>query len=117
MAKVFYWIIVVPLAVAIVVFSVNNRTEVTLDLWPLDTVSAPLPMFLIVLICLVAGFFAGGFIAWRSAGRARARARAEAKRAEQAERDLAAARDRIDGLLTEAAENDRDIQMLPPTAA
>ena len=32
-AKVFFWIIVAPLAVVIIVFSVNNQTEVTLDLW------------------------------------------------------------------------------------
>ena len=117
MAKVFFWIIVAPLAVAIIVFSVNNQTEVTLDLWPLDTASAPLPVFLVVLSSLVAGFLAGGLIAWKSAGAARTRARAEARRAVKAERELAAARDRIDRLLTEAAENDGDIQMLPPNAA
>lgn len=117
MAKFFYWIIVAPLAVAIVVFSVNNQTEVTLDLWPLDTASAPLPVFLIVLSSMVAGFLAGGLVAWKSAGAARTRARAEARRADQAERELAAARDRIDRLLTEAAETDRDIPMLPPNAA
>lgn len=117
MAKFFYWIIVAPLAVAIVVFSVNNQTEVTLDLWPLDTASAPLPVFLIVLSSMVAGFLAGGLVAWKSAGRTRTRARAEARRADQAERELAAARDRIDRLLTEAAETDRDVKMLPPNAA
>ncbi len=117
MAKFFYWIIVAPLAVAIVVFSVNNQTEVTLDLWPLDTASAPLPVFLVVLASLVAGFVAGGLTAWKSAGTARSRARTEARRADKAERDLAAAQDRVDRLLTEAAETDRDVKMLPPNAA
>lgn len=116
MAKVFFWIIVVPFAAVIVVFSVNNRAEVTLDLWPLDVVSAPLPVFLIVLGGLVAGFFAGGFVSWRSAGRSRARARAEARRADQAERELVAAQDRIEKLLSEPAEVDQDIPKLPPAA-
>ena len=75
MAKVFFWIIVVPFAAAIIVFSVNNQTEVRLDLWPLDVVTVPLPVFLIVLVSLVVGFFAGGMIAWGSAGRTRSPAR------------------------------------------
>ena len=116
MAKVFFWIIVVPLAAAIIVFSVNNRTEVRLDLWPFDVVSAPLPVYLIALVCLVAGFLAGGIIAWISAGRTRSRARAEVRRADQAERDLTTAQDRIDSLLSEPEDADHNIPQLPPAA-
>ena len=116
MAKVFYWIIVVPLAAVIIVFSVNNRTEVRLDLWPLEAATVPLPVYLIVLVCTVAGFFVGGVIAWRSAGRTRSRARTQARRADQAERELASAQDRIDRLLSEAEDTDRNIPKLPPAA-
>jgi uncharacterized integral membrane protein len=115
-AKVFFWIIVVPFAAAIIVFSVNNQTEVRLDLWPLDVVTVPLPVFLIVLFSLVVGFFAGGMIAWGSAGRTRSRARTEARRADQAERDLTTAQNRIDRLLSEAQDTDRTIPILPPAA-
>lgn len=114
MAKVFFWIIVVPFAAAIIVFSVNNQTEVRLDLWPLHVVTVPLPVFLIVLVSLVVGFFAGGMIAWGSAGRTRART--EARRADQAERDLTTAQNRIDRLLSEAEDTDRTIPILPPAA-
>ncbi len=116
MAKVFFWIIVVPLAAAVIVFSVNNRTEVTLDLWPLDAALAPLPVYLIVLVAMVGGFFAGGLIAWRSAGKSRSRARTEARRANQAEQELASAEDRIDRLLSENADIAKDIPTLPPAA-
>ncbi len=116
MAKVFFWIIVVPLAAAIIVFSVNNQTEIRLDLWPLDVVTVPLPVFLIVLVTLVVGFIAGGMIAWRSAGRTRSRVRTEARRADQAERELASAQDRIDRLLVEDEDTDRSIPSLPPAA-
>ena len=116
MAKVFFWIIVVPFAAAIIVFSVNNQTEVRLDLWPLDVVTVPLPVFLIVLVSLVVGFFAGGMIACGSAGRTRSRARTAARRADQAERDLTTAQNRIDRLLSEAEDTDRTIPILPPAA-
>jgi len=116
-SKVFYWIVVLPLAAAIVVFSVNNRTEVVLDLWPLGIVVAPMPVFAIVLAGMLAGFLAGGFVAWKSAARSRRRARAEARRADQAERDLAAAQARINGLQTAADGPPPVIPKLPSNAA
>jgi len=115
-AKVLFWIIVAPLAAVVIVFSVNNRTEIRLDLWPLDAMSLPFPVFLIVLASMLAGFLAGGFIAWRSAGRSRLRARAQAGRADQAERELATAEDRIERLLSEAETAAYDIPQLPPAA-
>ena len=106
MSKVLFWIVVAPMAAAIIVFSVNNRTEVVLDLWPLDTVPMPVPVYALALVALVAGFLAGGLVAWNSAGKSRKRARTEARRADQAERDLAAAQDRIERLQSEAAEQE-----------
>ena len=64
MAKVLFWIVVTPLAGAVVVFSVNNRSEVVLDLWPLGFAAAPVPLFAVVLAALLAGFLTGGFVAW-----------------------------------------------------
>ena len=61
------------LIVIVVIFSVNNLQPLELDLWPLgDRVEAP--VFLVVLLALLAGFFAGAAIAWLSgfAGRRRA---------------------------------------------
>ncbi len=116
MSKVLFWIVVAPMAAAIIVFSVNNRTEVVLDLWPLDTVPVPVPVYALAFAALFAGFLAGGLIAWNSAGKSRRRARAESRRADQAERDRAAAQDRIERLQSEAAQQEpgEDLVRLPP---
>ncbi len=114
MSKVLFWIVVAPMAAAIIVFSVNNRTEVVLDLWPLDTVPMPVPVFALALAVLLVGFLAGGLIAWNSAGKSRRRARTEARRADQAERDLASTRERIERLQSEAEQLKEDLPRLPP---
>ncbi len=106
------------MATAIIVFSVNNRTEVILDLWPLDTVPMPVPVYALALVALAAGFLAGGVVAWNSAGKSRKRARTETRRANQSERDLAAAQDRIERLQSEAAiqEPKEELAPLPPAS-
>ena len=116
MSKVLFWIVVAPMAAAIIVFSVNNRTEVVLDLWPLDTVPVPVPVYALALAAVVVGFLAGGVVAWNSAGKSRRRARTESRRADQAERDLAAAQDRIERLQSEAARHEprEELAQLPP---
>ena len=117
MSKLLFWIFAVPLAVLIIVFSVNNRTDVVLDLWPLDMVTAPLPVFSVVLTSLLAGFLLGGIIAWLSGGEARKRARRMTRRAEAAERLLAEAGQRIQALEEETGGNSGDVRRLPGNAA
>lgn len=117
MSKLLFWIFAVPLAVVVIIFSVNNRADVALDLWPLDTVTAPLPVFSVVLASLLAGFLIGGVIAWLSAGETRKRARQMTRRAEAAERALAEAEQRIRALEEEAGEDGGDIRRLPDNAA
>ena len=116
MSKVLFWIVVAPMAAAIIVFSVNNRTEVVLDLWPLDTVPVPVPVYALALAAVVVGFLAGGLVAWNSAGKSRRRARPESRRAAQADRALAAAQDRIERLQSEAARQEprEELAQLPP---
>ncbi len=104
------------MAAAIIVFSVNNRTEVVLDLWPLDMVPMPVPVYALALAALVTGFLAGGVVAWNSARKSRRRARTEARRADQAERDLTAAQGRIEHLQSEAAQSREDLPQLPPVS-
>lgn len=115
MSKVLFWIVAAPLAVAIIVFSVNNRSEVTLDLWPLDMTTAPLPVFAVVLASLLAGFVLGGMVAWFSGAETRKRARQMSRRAEAAERELAKAEERIVRLEEEAG--DGEVRRLPGDAA
>lgn len=117
MAKLLFWIVVTPLAAAVVVFSVNNRSEVILDLWPLDFAAAPVPLFAVVLAALLAGFLAGGFVAWISAAKVRKRARSERRRADTAERELGEAKNSIQRLQSEVDNAQEETLRLPADAA
>ena len=117
MSKVFFWIVVMPLAAAVIVFSVNNRADVVLDLWPLDMVTQPLPVFSVVLAGLFAGFLIGGLVVWISAGKARRRARREGHRADRAEREIKEAEARLKRQQTETTESGHDVPRLPDAAA
>ncbi len=77
MARLLGWLIGAPLAAVVAVFAAANRTPVAADLWPLPwTVEAPLYLF--VLLALLAGFLAGAAFAWASSLKFRRRIRAEA---------------------------------------
>ncbi|MCH7832299.1 MAG: LapA family protein [Proteobacteria bacterium] len=122
MSKVFFWIVVMPLAAAVIVFSVNNRADVVLDLWPLDMVTQPLPVFSVVLAGLFSGFLIGGLVAWISGAKARRRARREGQRADRAERELKDAEARLERQqseteTTEPGEDAPRLSSLPPDAA
>jgi lipopolysaccharide assembly protein A len=72
--KRFTWIVTIPVTVVVVLFTIGNLTDVTINLWPLPwTILAPL--YLIVLVCLLIGFIVGGVVAWVSGGRRRRRTR------------------------------------------
>ena len=113
MSKVFFWIVVMPLAAAVIVFSVNNRADVVLDLWPLDMVTQPLPVFSVVLAGLFSGFLIGGLVAWISGAKARRRARREGQRADRAERELKNAEARLERQQSEPTESGQDLPRLP----
>ena len=117
MSKVFFWIVVMPLAAAVIVFSVNNRADVVLDLWPLDMVTQPLPVFSVVLAGFFAGFLIGGLVVWISGGKARRRARREGHRADRAEREIKEAEARLKRQQTETTESGHDVPRLPDAAA
>ena len=86
------WIILLPVALAVVAFSVVNRKPVALDLWPLP-VTTERPVFLIVILSVFAGFVWGGLVAWISAARGRRRVIAE--RMAGAEREVARLKERL----------------------
>lgn len=88
------WIIMVPVALAVVTFSVNNRDAVAVDLWP---VLPPfdVPLFAVVLVTFLAALLVGAVIAWLSGGKSRSRGRANARRATTAEREVAIQKERI----------------------
>lgn len=68
------WLLTLPLAIILVVFAVNNRQLGEVNLWPLDFV-VRWPVFVLIYLGVLAGFLAGGFIAWTSSAYRHRRAR------------------------------------------
>ncbi len=87
--KLFHWLVTAPLAVILVLFAVENRDRVTLSFWPLP-ITLEAPIYLVVLLALLAGFLIGELAAWINGHRWRREARRQTRRAEELERELAA---------------------------
>jgi len=64
------------------------------EFWPLPAVLVA-PLYLVVLLSLLAGFVIGAFAAWLNGGRRRREARLRARRIEALERELAATQARL----------------------
>ena len=113
MARLVFWLLVLILSLVIIVFAVNNRQPVELDLWIYDT--PPIPLFAVALLGIFIGFIWGGIVAWFSAGKYRQRARDLYRRVEADEREKATLRRQIEKL--EAAERRAAIPPPPADAA
>jgi len=72
-------LVLIPIALVIVLFSVANRAPVRVSLDPfsrdLPTLSYELPLFLIVLAAIFVGVFVGGLASWIAQGKHRKAAR------------------------------------------
>ncbi len=86
----------IPVALAVIVFSVSNRVTAGIDFWPLPY-GFEVPIYVIVLASVLVGFLSGALVAWISSGRVRRRARASARQAVAAERELARVREKAGG--------------------
>jgi uncharacterized integral membrane protein len=86
--RLLHWLVTLPAAVIAVIFAVANREAVSVSLWPL----APhdVPLYLVVLLALLAGFLIGEFVAWVNGGETRRLARERVRRIAALERELAA---------------------------
>jgi uncharacterized integral membrane protein len=77
--KIVTALIVVPLGLLLVVFMVANRHAVTVSLDPFGSdapaLSATLPLFLVILLCLLIGVAVGGAATWINQSRWRRAAR------------------------------------------
>jgi len=94
-------LILVPLAIIIIAFAVANRQAVTLSFDPFNP-SAPaaaltLPLFVIILVALIAGVIVGGLAVRLGHGRWRRMAR-------RFEREAGELRARLDALVDKAGE-------------
>jgi uncharacterized integral membrane protein len=82
------------LALILIVFAISNREGAVVTFWPLP-VTVEAPLYLVVLLTLLAGFLVGEFVAWINGRRWRREARARARRIEALERELAATHSRL----------------------
>lgn len=119
MKRILSWIIMIPFAVVVIVFSAVNRELVTLNLWPFPH-EITVPTFTLVLAVFIVGFLWGGAVAWVSAGSQRRRARNAQWRAETAERELRSLNNKLQDREREledarATSND-DTKKLPSSA-
>ncbi len=87
------WIVMVPIAIVIVAFSVSNRAPAVLDFWPLPW-SMETPIYMVVVASLIVGFAAGTLVFWLSTAPMRRRARLNDRMARTAERELAILREK-----------------------
>ena len=101
MKRVISWLIMAPITVVVAIFTVENLDNVAIGLWPLDG-KREVPLYLVVLLCFLFGFIAGGVVAWISSARRRRRSRELADHNaqlrhtnEELRRDLAAAQARV----------------------
>ncbi|HIJ43616.1 MAG: lipopolysaccharide assembly protein LapA domain-containing protein [Rhodospirillales bacterium] len=115
MAKLISSIIMVPIAIVVIWFSLSNRATMEVDLAPLMFTVTP-PVFLVVLVSFVAGFLTASLVALMSGGKRRKRARQRASRARAAERKAEQLDDKVSSLEATLAERDNARPALaPPT--
>lgn len=81
------WILSLIIAVAAVLFALGNRDDIPLTWSPLHE-PATLPVFVPVLIALLGGFIAGGFVVWANAAPIRADRRRQRKQIAKLEEEL-----------------------------
>ncbi|MGH7047025.1 MAG: lipopolysaccharide assembly protein LapA domain-containing protein [Stellaceae bacterium] len=94
--RVLYWIVVLVLAAVLSLFAASNRQAVSLGLWPLPYL-VQLPLYLTILLSLLAGFVIGALAAWIAGRRWRREARRGRRRSEALARELAATQARLAG--------------------
>lgn len=87
--RTFRWVLIGLVALALIIFAIDNRQTVTVSLWPLP-IEASMGLYLVVLLTLLAGFLLGELIAWMNGHHWRRQARQKTKRIEELERELAA---------------------------
>ncbi len=72
--KIFAWGVALVIVLITIVFAINNRALIRLDLWPV-TGPVPLPLYVLVLLGLLIGFVIGVSASWLAGGKWRRLAR------------------------------------------
>jgi uncharacterized integral membrane protein len=98
--KIVTMLVLLPVALLIVMFAVTNRAPVSVALDPVGSeppmFAAALPLFLLLLIALIAGVIIGGVAAWSRQRKWRRRARRLSADLKAAHAETAALRRRLE---------------------
>jgi putative membrane protein len=98
-----YWAVIVAAASLLILFAVSNRATVSLGLWPLPFL-VYLPLYLLALLLLLAGFVAGAATAWIAGRRVRRALRHQRRHAAAVEGELKAARSELESRLAKGRQ-------------
>lgn len=90
-----YWAVTLVTAVFLIPFALSNREPVSLGFWPLPFL-VNLPLYLLVLLLLLAGFGIGAAATWIAGRQIRRELRRRRRRIETLERELVAARSQLE---------------------
>lgn len=100
MRRLISWLIMVPTAVAVVVFALNNKEPIALNLWPFAMV-IEVQLYLLLTVVLGAGVVLGGVVSWAGGGRVRSQLRKRSYEGEVARRELQTEREKTTALEAE----------------
>ena len=114
-AKLISLIIMLAAAAVVVALAIANRDPVTLSLDPLPR-SLELPLYLHLIGAMAVGFLWGCLATWVSNGKTRLRAREGIFRADKAEREAKALREKVERLVAAAEQRQRDQAPALPAA-
>jgi lipopolysaccharide assembly protein A len=101
--RVVYWAVILVVVSLLIPFAVSNRATVSLGMWPLPFL-IDLPLYLLVLLLLFAGFVVGAATAWTAGRRVRRELRRRRRRVEALEGELKAARSELHSQLAKGRQ-------------
>ena len=93
--KVVSWAVTLVAAALLIPFALSNREPVSLGFWPLPFL-VDLPLYLLVVLLLLAGFVIGASATWIAGRRTRRELRRRRRRVEALERELVASRSQLE---------------------
>jgi putative membrane protein len=100
---VVYWAVLLITAALLIPFAVSNRAIVSVGLWPLPFL-IDLPLYLLVLLMLLAGFVVGAATAWVAGRRVRRELRRGRRRVAALEGELKSTRSELESRLAKGRQ-------------
>ena len=92
--RALFWLLVAVVGVVMALFAASNRAAVELSIWPLPFL-VEAPLYLVVLVALLAGLVMGCVSAWVGAAPRRREARLRRRRIAALESELQATQTRL----------------------